>query len=289
MSIRPHRSSARRLRGLPLSGIALVAALALAGCGGGDASDADPDAEPGAEQNTAAEPSDDQADADAEGGTEAGAEAGDDGQGAELQGGPDGSEEPFASAALADVAGNDIGTVQFSEVANGVLIEAEVHDLDAGFRGITLHERGLCEIQSSSESGVVGDFESSGGHLVGSMEEDMGLVDGEEAPQEEDPENDLDDLNEAVPPTEPEAVTHPDHAGDLPNLLVNQDRTGWLSLISDRLETEDLLGDQGSSVIIHAQPDNHGNVPERYFGPDAETLTSGDSGSRVACGVVEEQ
>ncbi|MBO0595692.1 superoxide dismutase family protein [Nesterenkonia sp. E16_7] len=285
MSTRPHRSSARRVRGLPLSGIALAAALALAGCGGGDASEAEPDAE----QNTAADPEDAQAGSEAEAGADGGAEAGDEVQDAELQGGPDGSEEPFASAALADVAGNDIGTVRFSEVANGVLIEAEVHDLDAGFRGITLHERGVCETQSSSESGVFGDFESSGGHLVGSMEEDMGIVDGEEAPQEEAPETDLDDLGEAAPPAEPEAVTHPDHAGDLPNLLVNQDRTGWLSLISDRLETEDLLGDQGSSVIIHAQPDNHGNVPERYFGPDAETLTSGDSGNRVACGVVEEQ
>lgn len=292
MSIRPHRSSARRRRGLPLSGIALAAALALAGCGGGDEGDADSDAEPGAEENTAADSEEAQPDSDTQGGTQGGAEAGDDGQDAESQVGPDGSEEPFASAALADVAGNDIGTVSFSEVADGVLIEAEVHDLDAGFRGITVHEGGLCETQSSSESGVFGDFESSGGHLVGSMEEDMGIVDGEEAPQEEAPEtdlDDLDDLNEAVPPTEPEAVSHPDHAGDLPNLLVNQDRTGWLSLITDRLETEDLLGDQGSSVIIHAQPDNHGNVPERYFGPDDETLTSGDSGSRVACGVIEEQ
>ncbi|MCH8564511.1 superoxide dismutase family protein [Nesterenkonia sp. LB17] len=274
MSIPPHRSASPWFRGAPLAGIALAAALALAGCGDADAEQSDPaladdDADAGDAQLAEAEAEDEDGEA---GGA-----------------GPDGSEEPFASAEIADVAGNDIGTVSFSEVENGVLVEAEVHDVDAGFRGITIHERGVCEPVSSSEDGVFGDFESSGGHLVGTMEEDMGIVEGEEAPQEEAPETDLNDLTEEVPPAEPEAVTHPGHAGDLPNLLVNQDRTGWLSLVSDRLAPEDLLSAEGSSVIIHAQADNHGNVPERNFGPDAETLTSGDSVSRVACGVVEEQ
>lgn len=268
---------------MPLTGIGLLAALTLAGCGDGD-------------QGSASGNDDDAAQVDADtqddGATGDGADTengGDAESGAQdAQAGPSGSEDPFATAELTDMASNGIGTVSFTEVENGVLIEAEVHDLDAGFRGITIHERGVCEPQSSSDSGVFGDFESSGGHLVGTTEEDMGIVEGEEAP-EEPAETNLDDLSEEIPPTEPEAVTHPDHAGDLPNLLVNEDRTGWLSLVSDRLVPDDLLGDEGSSVIVHAQPDNHGNVPERYFGPDAETLANGDSGSRMACGVVEEQ
>lgn len=274
MSTPPPRPAARRLRGLPLTGIALLVSLTLAGCG-----DAEQDG--GSDGGVDV---DDDAQVDA-------ADAEDGEQASDPQIGPDGSEEPFAAAAMADVAGNAIGTVTFSEVESGVLIEAQVRDLDAGFRGITIHERGVCEAQSTSEAGVFGDFESSGGHLVGTVEEDMGIVEGEEAPEEPTPEPDLDDLSEEVPPAEPEAAAHPDHAGDLPDLLVNQDRTGWLSLVSDRLDAADLLGSEGSSVIVHAQPDNHGNVPERYtgFGPDAETLTDGDSGSRVACGVVEEQ
>lgn len=259
---------------MSLTGIALLAALAVTGCG---------DAESEPETEGAAGSQDDAAQVDTA--EPADGETDDEGQGT----GPGSTEEPFASAEISDVAQNAIGTVSFTEVDGGTLVEAEVFDLDAGFRGITIHERGVCEPQSSSESGVFGDYESSGGHLVGTAEEDLGIVDGEEAPEEESPETDLDDLSEDVPPAEPEAVTHPDHAGDLPNLLVNQDRTVWLSLVSDRLSAEDLLGTEGSSVIIHAQADNHGNVPDRYFGPDAQTLTDGDAGSRVACGVVEEQ
>lgn len=257
---------------MPLTGIALLAVLTLAGCG---------DAEQDGGQNGAGEPQDDAA--------QVASDSEQDGQATDAETGPQGAEEPFASADMADVAGNDIGTVSFSEVEGGVLVEAEVHDLDAGFRGITIHEVGVCETQSSSEAGVFGDFESSGGHLVGTEDADTGIVEGEEAPEEEDPETNLDDLSEDVPSEEPQAVNHPDHAGDLPNLLINQDRTGWMSLISDRLVPEDLLGAEGSSVIVHGQADNHGNVPERYFGPDAATLADGDSGSRVACGVVEEQ
>ena len=277
---------------MPLTGIALLAALALAGCGDGGP-EAEQDGAAGSEDQTAqvgSETGDGEDDGQDAGADEEG-EGGEDSASA-----PGSSAQPFATAEMTDQASNEIGSVSFTEVADGVLIEAAVHDLDAGFRGITIHERGVCEPLSTSESGVFGDFESSGGHLLGTAEEDMGIVEGEEAPEDEapegeDPETNLDDLSGEAPPAEPDAMTHPDHAGDLPNLLVNEDRTGWLSLVSDRLDPDDLLGGEGSSVIVHAQADNHANVPERYtgLGPDAESLASGDSGSRMACGVVEEQ
>ncbi len=256
---------------LPWTGIALVAALALSGCG--DSAES----EPAAQNDDGAA----QVEADAE---QAEDETGED------DGEPGAAEEPFATAEMTDMAQNGIGTVSFTEVENGVLIEAEVHDLQAGFRGITIHENGVCEPQSTSEAGVVGDFESSGGHLVGDVETDAGVVEGEEAP-EESTEPDLDDLSEDDPLQEPAPVEHPDHAGDLPNLLVNEDGTGWLSLVSDAVLAEDLVSADGASVIVHAAPDNHANVPVRYngYGPDQESLTSGDAGARVACGVVEEQ
>jgi Cu-Zn family superoxide dismutase len=41
-------------------------------------------------------------------------------------------------------------------------------------------------------------------------------------------------------------------------------------------------------VIIHALPDNFGNIPQRYApeGPDQITRDTGDSGPRIACGTV---
>jgi superoxide dismutase, Cu-Zn family len=48
------------------------------------------------------------------------------------------------------------------------------------------------------------------------------------------------------------------------------------------------MDDEGTAVMVHAGPDNFANIPERYApnGPDADTLKTGDSGDRIACGVV---
>ena len=48
----------------------------------------------------------------------------------------------------------------------------------------------------------------------------------------------------------------------------------------------------GAAIIIHAGADNFANIPARYSaggvpGPDAATLATGDSGSRVACGILQ--
>lgn len=270
MSTPSPKPSTRGRRGLPLTGITLLAALLLAGCGDteSDATSEQNDDAGQVEQDTAAE--------DQEGSQEEGS-------------GPDSAQEPFATAEITDMASNGIGTVSFTEVEAGVLVEAEVHDLQAGFRGIAIHERGVCEPQSTSESGIFGDFESSGAHLVGQVDEDNGIVEGEEAPESSEPN--LDDLSEEDPVQEPAPVDHPDHAGDLPNVLVNEDGTGWLSLVTDRLVPDELLDGEGTSVIVHAAADNHANIPDRYngYGADLESLVTGDSGSRIACGVIEEE
>lgn len=81
---------------------------------------------------------------------------------------------------------------------------------------------------------------------------------------------------------------HPDHDGDFPNLLVLLDESGEGSLTTDRFTIADLMDADGSAFIVHANPDNHSHIPERYGGPDEETLTAGDSGDRIGCGVIEE-
>lgn len=86
----------------------------------------------------------------------------------------------------------------------------------------------------------------------------------------------------------PHGMTHPLHAGDMPTLLVNNDRTALASLATDRLTVADLLDADGSALIIHADADNHANIPTRYVAaPDETTLGTGDAGGRLACGRIE--
>ena len=71
---------------------------------------------------------------------------------------------------------------------------------------------------------------------------------------------------------------------------------------TDRYTVADIVG---AAVIVHADPDNYANIPDRYVapgpsaspvasavpvmvpGPDAATLATGDAGPRIACGVIE--
>lgn len=105
----------------------------------------------------------------------------------------------------------------------------------------------------------------------------------------------------AGPHLEPGGASHPDHAADQPVVLVNADGTGSASFATDRYSVADIVN---AAVIVHANPDNYANVPERYLapgpsaspvasaapvmvtGPDAATLATGDAGPRIACGVI---
>lgn len=80
---------------------------------------------------------------------------------------------------------------------------------------------------------------------------------------------------------------HPVHAGDQPVLMVLADGTAEIRFTTDRYKLSDLLTPEGRAVIVHANPDNYANVPTRYVRrPDATTLSTGDAGDRIACGVV---
>ena len=62
-----------------------------------------------------------------------------------------------------------------------------------------------------------------------------------------------------------------------------------LALGTDRFTAEDLLDADGSALVIHAGPDNFGNIPADRYNPepDETTLNTGDSGGRIGCGVIE--
>ena len=225
--------------------------------------------------------------------------------------------ETFATAELADVAGNPIGTATAAETEDGVRLTADVQSLNPGFRAIAIHENGACEVQSADESGQIGDFYSAGEVLLGEAQDDPGVVEGEdeladpegeedaegEQPEGEDPNASAEftfDLagqpaGQGAPPAPPQPVEdeeetpRAERAGALPNLLVGEDGTGYLEVISGRLSEELLLDDDSTAVLVYTGTDHHGNIPERYapFGPDAGSLATGDAGQRYACGVLE--
>jgi Cu-Zn family superoxide dismutase len=69
------------------------------------------------------------------------------------------------------------------------------------------------------------------------------------------------------------------HAGDLPNLVVSADGTASIDAITGAVTLRpglpgSLFGEGGTSLVIHAQAD------------DEKTDPTGNSGARIACGVI---
>jgi superoxide dismutase, Cu-Zn family len=170
------------------------------------------------------------------------------GIGAALATGDDERSGRRATAVLHDAAGQRVGVAVFKERHGKVTVSAAVSSLAPEFHGFHVHAVGEC----------VPPFTSAGGHF------------------------------------NPDGVPHGEHAGDLPSLLVNGDGTGQLQFTTDRFSVGDLFDADGSALIVHTGRDNYANIPSRYhshmydtFGPDPDTLATGDAGARAACGVVE--
>lgn len=68
----------------------------------------------------------------------------------------------------------------------------------------------------------------------------------------------------------PQDCDHPFHAGDLPPLFGNNGYA-FCAFFTDRFQVREVLG---RTVVIHSHPD------------DFRTQPSGDSGSKIACGVI---
>lgn len=70
----------------------------------------------------------------------------------------------------------------------------------------------------------------------------------------------------------PNGCNHPYHAGDLGNLFINQDGTALMIFRNDRFNVNDLIG---RTIILHSKLD------------DFKTQPTGDSGDRIACGIIK--
>lgn len=81
---------------------------------------------------------------------------------------------------------------------------------------------------------------------------------------------------------------HGQHKGDFPPLLVKRNGTTTARFTTDRFTLRALRDADGSAAMIHADPDNFANIPKDRYSPDPDKKTrdTGDSGDRVACGVI---
>ncbi len=153
------------------------------------------------------------------------------------------ADEKVADAAQAEIinnAGDVIGSADIVLASGGVLMTIDVAGLPAGKHGMHFHEVGSCSDHDH--------FKMAGGHIE--HEKPHGF------------------LHEDGP-----------HAGNLPNLIVHQDGSASVELYSNLVsidgDTFPLLDEDGSTLMIHANPDDH------------KTQPIGGSGGRIACGVIK--
>lgn len=70
----------------------------------------------------------------------------------------------------------------------------------------------------------------------------------------------------------PNSVNHPDHAGDLPVLFSNNGYS-FMAVYTDKFTPSEVIG---KTAVIHQSPDDFRSQP------------AGNSGVKIACGVIEE-
>jgi len=156
------------------------------------------------------------------------------------------SSAPAAVASLRDAAGRDVGSVSVSAAPTGVRFQIRVNGLPPGAHGIHVHAVGTCDGSTTPA------FSSAGGHYN--------------------------------PTSKQHGRLNPNgwHLGDLPNITVDAKGAGSLDVVVESLTldtgTSALLDADGSAVVIHANQDD-----ERT---DTGPSGPGNSGARIACGVV---
>ncbi len=152
----------------------------------------------------------------------------------------------LATAELVSPSGEPVGMVRFAETESSVVIAAEARGLEPGGHAFAIHTVGTCSP----------DFGAAGDHF--------------------DPDD------------EGRGFVHPNwdrrdsvvsaHGGDLPNLYASADGTARADFFTNGVtlrlgQSHSLFDSDGSAILIHEKPVDY-------------KLGEGDTGQRVACGVI---
>ena len=139
-----------------------------------------------------------------------------------------------ATAAMRNLDGRPVGEAKLRETPNGLIISAEFTELPEGIHGFHIHAVGQCEPP----------FQTAGGHFN--------------------------------PDDHQHGMKNPQgkHSGDLPNVLVPASGAATVEHFAVGLTLENLSGEDGTSLVVHADADDYSADP------------AGNAGDRIACGVV---
>src|SRR5690606_37717261 len=116
--------------------------------------------------------------------------------------------EDAVEVTMQNVDGDEVGTLTFTTVEDGVHVTGEFQNVEPGEHGLHIHQVGICDPTLETP------FESAGPHFNPA-----------EAPHGDKPSEE--ELAES--PDEPVA-----HAGDLGNVTIGEDGTGSVDVVSNR-------------------------------------------------------
>ena len=146
---------------------------------------------------------------------------------------------PMAGVTIKDATGKVVGSGVFIQESDGVRILVDVKGLPPGVKGVHIHDVGQC---------VPPSFDSAGPHFNPAK-----LGHGLDNPKGP-------------------------HAGDLPNMTVDDAGQGHLEFTNTRITIKagpnSIIDDNGSALVVHEKPD------------DLRSDPAGNSGARIACGVI---
>jgi Cu-Zn family superoxide dismutase len=140
---------------------------------------------------------------------------------------------------LTTAQGQDAGTAIIKSASHGVIVQLKAKNLPAGEHGIHFHQSAKCDPP---------DFKTAGPHFN--------------------------------PDGKKHGLKNPEghHAGDMKNVMVAANGTARTTIVDHDVDLGDdshsLLSNGGTSLVIHAKPD------------DMKTDPTGNSGDRIACGVI---
>lgn len=168
-----------------------------------------------------------------------------------------GLTETGTTTATGAAAGGTTATATLQDAAGAAVGEATLTEVDGGvvievtLEGLTVEAAGEHGIHLHTTGACTPDFQAAGGHF--------------------NPTNAQHGMENPNGP----------HAGDLPNIEIDADGNATYeataALVTLGEGENSLLDADGSALVVHAGPD------------DMKTDPSGDSGDRIACGVIEQQ